>query len=40
VFHPPIDPAALLPGATTREREERLTEVVATTIKAGLARGR
>lgn len=38
VFHPTIDPERL-PG-TNRDREERLTEVVAESIRHGLANGR
>lgn len=35
-YHPPIDPREVLPGASARAREERLTELVSQAIRAGL----
>ncbi len=37
-FHPPLDPRATA-GASTREREERLTEAIVAAIRAGLRPG-
>jgi 1-acyl-sn-glycerol-3-phosphate acyltransferase len=35
-FHPPIDSRAVLPGAPSRAREERLTELVVEAIRSAL----
>jgi 1-acyl-sn-glycerol-3-phosphate acyltransferase len=36
IYHRPIDPATVLPGATPREREERLTDLVVAAIRSKL----